>query len=89
MVYFVSLFEMQIGNACSTLGSPQIIEDATGDEIRSKFWCYFCSEDVQQHLMFDGRSYLASAGLIGHISRLLFEQLLLLLMFFFVCQNFF
>ena len=62
---------VQIGNACSTLGSPQIKEDVTGDEIQSKFWCYFCSVEVQKHLIFDGRSYLANAGLLEHISRLL------------------
>jgi len=46
-------------------------EDASGGETESKFWCYFCSEEAEQHLAFDGRSYLVNAGLLEHISRLI------------------
>jgi len=67
------------------LASPQVKEvaatDAT-DEIHSKFWCYFCSEDVQQHLAFDGHLYLLYAGLFEHISRLLFDQKIFLYLMF-------
>jgi len=72
-VHCLSIF--QVANALSTLGSPQIEEDVTGDKIWSKFWCYFCSEDVQQHLAFDSRSYLANSGLLEHISRLFVSQI--------------
>lgn len=57
-----------------TLGNPQIKEDAAGEKIWSKFWCCFCSEEVQQHLVFDGWSYLANCGLLEHISRLILLQ---------------
>ena len=56
--------------------SPLIKEDVTGTEIQSKFWCYFCSEEQKRHFAFDGRTYLVHAGLLEHISRLFFLQIL-------------
>ena len=56
----------QIQDARATLDKPEI--EVVSFEQGSKFWCYFCTEEIPKHLPLDV-CVVKYGGLLEHIAR--------------------